>query len=150
MRKTWLAPLFAAFTAAGLAFATPATAQTTLKMAYALSASSHYGAGGEAFSLQQVEDERDGLAGKIIGGGDGGRFRILGMEVQVDEDHRDVGGDAPLLAADHQLLVDAPPEGEHAGGGQARRRGAFPAEGEEIRMMCRLGHGALPDLFEMG
>ena len=50
MRKTWLAPLFAAFTAAGLAFATPATAQTTLKMAYALSASSHYGAGGEAFS----------------------------------------------------------------------------------------------------
>ena len=50
MRKTWLAPLFAALTAAGLAFATPATAQTTLKMAYALSASSHYGAGGEAFS----------------------------------------------------------------------------------------------------
>ena len=51
MRKPWLAPLFAALTAvAGIAATTPAAAETTLKMAYALSASSHYGAGGEAFS----------------------------------------------------------------------------------------------------
>jgi tripartite ATP-independent transporter DctP family solute receptor len=51
MRKPWLAPLFAALTAlAGVAAATPAAAETTLKMAYALSASSHYGAGGEAFA----------------------------------------------------------------------------------------------------
>ena len=64
MRKTWLAPLFAAFTAAaGIAVAPPAAAQTTLKMAYALSASSHYGAGGEAFS-------------KSLEAGTGGRFKV--------------------------------------------------------------------------
>lgn len=51
MRKPWLAPLFAALTAlAGIGATTPAAAETTLKMAYALSASSHYGAGGEAFA----------------------------------------------------------------------------------------------------
>ncbi|AWI75435.1 C4-dicarboxylate ABC transporter substrate-binding protein [Parazoarcus communis] len=51
MRKPWLAPILAAFTAiAGVGAAAPAAAETTLKMAYALSASSHYGAGGEAFS----------------------------------------------------------------------------------------------------
>ena len=64
MRKPWLAPLFAAFTAAsGLALATPAAAQTTLKMAYALSTSSHYGAGGEAFS-------------KSLEAGTGGRYKV--------------------------------------------------------------------------
>lgn len=80
MRKTWLAPLFAAFTAAaGIAVATPAAAQTTLKMAYALSASSHYGAGGEAFS-------------KSLEAGTGGRFKVqqfpssaLGGEREVIE-----------------------------------------------------------------
>lgn len=80
MRKTWLAPLFAAFTAAsGLALATPAAAQTTLKMAYALSTSSHYGAGGEAFS-------------KSLEAGTGGRYKVqqfpssaLGGEREVIE-----------------------------------------------------------------
>ncbi|MBP7467892.1 MAG: TRAP transporter substrate-binding protein DctP, partial [Thauera sp.] len=80
MRKPWLAPLFAAFTAAsGLALATPAAAQTTLKMAYALSTSSHYGAGGEAFS-------------KSLEAGTGGRYKVqqfpssaLGGEREVIE-----------------------------------------------------------------
>lgn len=79
MRKSWLAPLFAAFTAAGLALATPAAAQTTLKMAYALSASSHYGAGGEAFA-------------KALDAGTGGRYKVqqfpnsaLGGEREVIE-----------------------------------------------------------------
>lgn len=50
MRKLLLPALLAAFTAtAGLA-AAPAAAQTQLKMAYALSTSSHYGAGADAFA----------------------------------------------------------------------------------------------------
>lgn len=60
MRRSWLAPILATFTAAaGIALATPVAAQTTLKMAYALSASSHYGAGGEAFS-QTLEAGTEG------------------------------------------------------------------------------------------
>src|SRR5690606_14993715 len=39
-----------AVSAAGLLAATPVTAETTLKMAYALSTSSHYGAGADAFA----------------------------------------------------------------------------------------------------
>lgn len=51
MRKFWLAPVFAALTAVvGLGTASTASAQAPLKMAYALSASSHYGAGGDAFA----------------------------------------------------------------------------------------------------
>ncbi|PKO55585.1 MAG: C4-dicarboxylate ABC transporter substrate-binding protein [Betaproteobacteria bacterium HGW-Betaproteobacteria-21] len=51
MRKPWLAPIFAALTAiTATGVALPASAQTPLKMAYALSANSHYGAGGEAFA----------------------------------------------------------------------------------------------------
>lgn len=48
MRKPLLSLLVAA--SAGLFATAPAVADTTLKMAYALSTSSHYGAGGEAFS----------------------------------------------------------------------------------------------------
>lgn len=56
MRKPWMAPIFAALTAiTATGFALPATAQTPLKMAYALSANSHYGAGGEAFSKAMDE-----------------------------------------------------------------------------------------------
>jgi len=40
---------------AGLMFAAPAMAQKTLRMAYALSQQSHYGAGGEAFSRTIME-----------------------------------------------------------------------------------------------
>ncbi len=48
MRMRWFAPLL---TAAALAAALPAAAQAqTYKMAYALSANSHYGAGGSAFA----------------------------------------------------------------------------------------------------
>src|SRR5690606_23816371 len=44
---------------AGVMSAAPAMAQTSLKMAYALSANSHYGAGGEAFA-KSIEASTDG------------------------------------------------------------------------------------------
>ncbi|MBP6019670.1 MAG: TRAP transporter substrate-binding protein [Burkholderiaceae bacterium] len=50
MRKSWLSNVLLAVSAAGLFAATPVTAETTLKMAYALSTSSHYGAGADAFA----------------------------------------------------------------------------------------------------
>ncbi|MYZ43433.1 TRAP transporter substrate-binding protein [Schauerella aestuarii] len=52
MIKTWaMRPLLAAVTTAvALTAAAPAQAQSTLRMAYALSTSSHYGAGGNAFA----------------------------------------------------------------------------------------------------
>lgn len=50
MRKSWLSKLLLAASAAGLFAATPVLAETTLKMAYALSTSSHYGAGADAFA----------------------------------------------------------------------------------------------------
>lgn len=77
MRKTWLA---AALLAAGAFSVTgPAQAQTTLKMAYALSTSSHYGAGGDAFA-------------KSIEASSGGKYKVqqfansaLGGEREVIE-----------------------------------------------------------------
>ena len=45
--------------AVAVAFVAPAAAQTTLKMAYALSAQSHYGAAGQAFA-QTLEQETNG------------------------------------------------------------------------------------------
>ncbi|MFJ1301506.1 TRAP transporter substrate-binding protein [Pseudomonadota bacterium AL_CKDN230030165-1A_HGKHYDSX7] len=77
MRKTWLA---AALLAAGAFSVTaPAQAQTTLKMAYALSTSSHYGAGGDAFA-------------KSIEASTGGKYKVqqfansaLGGEREVIE-----------------------------------------------------------------
>lgn len=48
MRKSWLAA--GLFSACAFAVALPATAQNTLKMAYALSTSSHYGAGADALA----------------------------------------------------------------------------------------------------
>ena len=50
MRKTSFSKVILALASAGLFVAAPAHADKTLKMAYALSTSSHYGAGGEAFS----------------------------------------------------------------------------------------------------
>ena len=77
MRKSWLA---ATLLASGmLAAALPAAAQTTLKMAYALSTSSHYGAGADAFA-------------KSIEASGGGKFKVqqfansaLGGEREVIE-----------------------------------------------------------------
>ncbi|NYT64355.1 TRAP transporter substrate-binding protein DctP [Alcaligenaceae bacterium] len=50
MRKSWLSNVLLAVSAAGLMAAAPASAETTLKFAYALSTSSHYGAGADAFA----------------------------------------------------------------------------------------------------
>ena len=79
MRKTSLFRLILALAAASLFIAAPAHADKTLKMAYALSTSSHYGAGGEAFA-------------KSIEAGTGGAFKIqqfpnsaLGGEREVIE-----------------------------------------------------------------
>lgn len=57
MRKTWFAAAFLA--ACSAAASLPAAAQTTLKMAYALSTSSHYGAGANAFA-QALEASSQG------------------------------------------------------------------------------------------
>ncbi|HYG45209.1 MAG TPA: TRAP transporter substrate-binding protein [Bordetella sp.] len=57
MRKTWLAATILAACAATAAL--PAAAQNTLKMAYALSTSSHYGAGAEAFA-KSIEASSNG------------------------------------------------------------------------------------------
>ena len=92
-----------------------------------------------AFPFQHVENEGDGLAGKIVGGGHGGRFGILGMEMQMGEDHGHVGGELPLLAVDHQLLVDAPPQRQHAAGGHAIQMGTVAAK-PRIGMGLGLGH----------
>ncbi|MEI2417730.1 TRAP transporter substrate-binding protein [Orrella sp. JC864] len=56
MRKRWFAPLLTAAAVATAALAAPAASAQTYKMAYALSANSHYGAGGNAFaqSLEQA------------------------------------------------------------------------------------------------
>ncbi|HTN64699.1 MAG TPA: TRAP transporter substrate-binding protein [Burkholderiaceae bacterium] len=79
MRKTSFSRVILALAAAGLFVAAPAHADKTLKMAYALSTSSHYGAGGEAFS-------------KSIEAAAGGNFKIqqfpnsaLGGEREVIE-----------------------------------------------------------------
>lgn len=50
MRKTWISKCVLAVTMAGVFSAAPALAETTLKMAYALSTNSHYGAGADAFA----------------------------------------------------------------------------------------------------
>lgn len=50
MRKTWFSKWALAATVAGLFVAGPALAATSLKMAYALSTNSHYGAGADAFA----------------------------------------------------------------------------------------------------
>ncbi|WP_144639093.1 TRAP transporter substrate-binding protein [Bordetella genomosp. 13] len=77
MRKSWLAATLLASSA--LAATLPAAAQTTLKMAYALSTSSHYGAGADAFA-------------KSIEAAGGGKFKVqqfansaLGGEREVIE-----------------------------------------------------------------
>src|SRR5690606_39044520 len=77
MRKNWLAATLVAACAATAAL--PAAAQNTLKMAYALSTSSHYGAGAEAFA-------------KSIEGTTNGKFKVqqfpnsaLGGEREVIE-----------------------------------------------------------------
>lgn len=59
MRNFLSASLAACVAAAALAAAPAASAQTTLRMAYALSTNSHYGAGGEAFA-KSVEQASDG------------------------------------------------------------------------------------------
>lgn len=57
MRKTWIAATI--FTAFAAVAALPAAAQDTLKMAYALSTGSHYGAGANAFA-KAIESSTDG------------------------------------------------------------------------------------------
>jgi tripartite ATP-independent transporter DctP family solute receptor len=59
MRKTWLSKWVLAATVAGVFAAAPAVAQTTLKMAYALSTNSHYGAGADALA-KSIEDASGG------------------------------------------------------------------------------------------
>ncbi|NYT58537.1 TRAP transporter substrate-binding protein DctP [Alcaligenaceae bacterium] len=50
MRTTWFSKVLLAASVAGLFAAAPVSAATNLKMAYALSTSSHYGAGADAFA----------------------------------------------------------------------------------------------------
>ena len=52
MHKFWLSKIVVAASLAGAFAAAPAVAQTTLKMAYALSTNSHYGAGADAFAKE--------------------------------------------------------------------------------------------------
>lgn len=59
MRKTWLSKWVLAASAAGIFAATPALAETTLKMAYALSTNSHYGAGADALA-KSIQDASAG------------------------------------------------------------------------------------------
>lgn len=59
MKKVRLPSWLLAAAVAGVMSAAPAMAQTSLKMAYALSANSHYGAGGEAFA-KSIEASTDG------------------------------------------------------------------------------------------
>ncbi|MGB6104672.1 MAG: TRAP transporter substrate-binding protein [Pusillimonas sp.] len=79
MRNTWFTKVLLAASVAGMFAAAPALAETKLKMAYALSTSSHYGAGAEAFA-------------KSIEGASNGEFKIeqfansaLGGEREVIE-----------------------------------------------------------------
>lgn len=55
MRKTWISKCVFAVAMAGIFSAAPALAETTLKMAYALSTNSHYGAGADAFAKALAE-----------------------------------------------------------------------------------------------
>ena len=57
MRKSWLAASILAACAAATSL--PAVAQNTLKMAYALSTSSHYGAGADALA-KSIEGSTNG------------------------------------------------------------------------------------------
>lgn len=59
MRKNWICKVLSAVAVAGAFAAVPASAQTTLKLAYALSTSSHYGAGADALQ-KKVESATDG------------------------------------------------------------------------------------------
>ncbi|WP_170181417.1 TRAP transporter substrate-binding protein [Lampropedia puyangensis] len=82
MRKSaqWFSPaLVGAVAAAAITVSTPASAETTLKMAYALSQQSHYGAAGNAFA-------------KTLDEGSGGKYKVqqfansaLGGEREVIE-----------------------------------------------------------------
>lgn len=79
MRKTWFSKLLVAVSVAGVFAAAPAAAQTTLKLAYALSTSSHYGAGADAMQ-------------KVLEGETNGKFKVqhfansaLGGEREVIE-----------------------------------------------------------------
>lgn len=79
MRTTWFSKCLLAVSMAGVFAAAPAVASTTLKMAYALSTNSHYGAGADAFS-------------KSIESSTGGQFKVqqfansaLGGEREVIE-----------------------------------------------------------------
>lgn len=79
MRKSWFSKLMLAVSVAGVFAAAPASAATSLKMAYALSTNSHYGAGAQAF-------------GKSIEAATGGEFTLehfpnsaLGGEREVIE-----------------------------------------------------------------
>lgn len=59
MRKHWFTKLLSAAAVAGVFAVAPASAQTNLKLAYALSTSSHYGAGAKALQ-EKVESATDG------------------------------------------------------------------------------------------
>lgn len=59
IRTPWMRSLLAAACVAGAAFSQPAAAADSLKMAYALSVNSHYGAGGKAFA-ESFEKSTDG------------------------------------------------------------------------------------------
>ncbi|HUG58613.1 MAG TPA: TRAP transporter substrate-binding protein [Candidimonas sp.] len=58
MRTTWFSKCMLAVSMAGIFTAAPALAETTLKMAYALSTNSHYGAGADAFSKSIVDSTK--------------------------------------------------------------------------------------------
>ncbi|QAA94875.1 TRAP transporter substrate-binding protein [Pollutimonas thiosulfatoxidans] len=79
MRKSWFSKLMLAASVAGVFAAAPALAATNLKLAYALSTNSHYGAGADALA-------------KTIEGETGGEFKLehfpnsaLGGEREVIE-----------------------------------------------------------------
>src|SRR5690606_12995699 len=79
MRNTWFTKVLLAASVAGMFAAAPALAAKNLKMAYALSTNSHYGAGADAFA-------------KSIESGSNGEFKIeqfpnsaLGGEREVIE-----------------------------------------------------------------
>lgn len=70
MRKNWLSNVLLTVSAAGLLAATPVMAETTLKMAYALSTSSHYGAGANAFAkaLEGTDFKLEQFPNSALGG----------------------------------------------------------------------------------
>ncbi|AEC21558.1 putative periplasmic substrate-binding transport protein [Pusillimonas sp. T7-7] len=59
MRNTWFTKVLLAASVAGMFAAAPTLAETKLKMAYALSTSSHYGAGADAFA-KAIESSSNG------------------------------------------------------------------------------------------